>query len=418
MVPLDATNQKRVRVLFVDHTAAWGGGEVALLNLVTRLDRARFDPAVLLFADGPLKQKLDAANIATEVLRLSDSIAKVRKDRLGLGTLLHAIAGVRAMWFILRLANRFRRDRPDLIHTNSLKADLLAGLAGRLAGVPVIWHVRDRISDDYLPRKVVWIFRRLARWVPSQLIANSDATLSTLAASTHSMSGAVIYSGIDPQKANRFASVVHDGTDLVFPTSGNAPASRAFSANCPCIGLIGRISPWKGQHIFIRAAAHVHKTFPQARFFIIGSALFGEDQYEQEIRQLVVELGLSDVVEFTGFRNDIPALLAGLDVLAHGSTTAEPFGQVIIEAMAAGKPVVATRGGGVLEIVVDRVTGILVPMGDAPAMAIAIIELLQDKELRHRMGEAGRARVIERFTIDRTARDVEAVYERLLGVRQ
>ncbi len=142
------------------------------------------------------------------------------------------------------------------------------------------------------------------------------------------------------------------------------------------IGLVGRISPWKGQHIFIRAAALVHQRFREARFFIIGAALFGEDQYEQEIRRLPGELGIEGIVEFSGFRSDVKQAIAELDLVVHASTQGEPFGQVIIEGMAAGKPVVATDGGGVPEIVEDGHTGILVPMGNVQAMADAICQIL------------------------------------------
>ena len=122
----------------------------------------------------------------------------------------------------------------------------------------------------------------------------------------------------------------------------------------------------------------MHRRFPKARFVIIGAALFGEDGYEREIRQLSAQLGLEEVVEFAGFRPDVQCAIAELDLVVHASTTGEPFGQVIIEGMAAGKPVVATNGGGVPEIVEDGQTGILVPMGDAPALAEAICRVLAD----------------------------------------
>jgi glycosyltransferase involved in cell wall biosynthesis len=180
------------------------------------------------------------------------------------------------------------------------------------------------------------------------------------------------------------------------------------------VGLVGRISPWKGQHIFIQAAALVNQRFPHARFFIIGAALFGEDQYEQEVRQLPRQLGIHENVEFSGFRNDIGRAIAELDLLVHASTIGEPFGQVIIEGMAAGKPVVATNGGGVPEIVEDGRTGILVPMADIEAMASAICRILSDPASAKAMGLRARQSVADHFTIEQTARRVEAVYAELL----
>ena len=198
----------------------------------------------------------------------------------------------------------------------------------------------------------------------------------------------------------------HDG----IPASPEPPTA-ARSASGPSIGLVGRLSAWKGQHIFLEAAALVHKRFPRARFQIIGSAMFGEEAYEAEIRQLCVTLGLEECVEFTGFRTDVPALIAQLDILVHASTTGEPFGQVVVEGMMAGKPVVATDGGGVPEIVEDGVTGWLAPMGESAPMAEAILRLLEDPEEAAAMGAAGRQRVLEHFTIELTARRVQEVYE-------
>ena len=125
-----------------------------------------------------------------------------------------------------------------------------------------------------------------------------------------------------------------------------------------------------------------------------------------------------DAVEFTGFRMDVPNLIAGFDVLVHASTIGEPFGQVVIEGMAAAKPIVATNGGGIPEIVIDEVTGLLVPMGDAPAMASAICRVLADPANARRMGQAGRQRALECFTIERTARQAQALYDELLARRR
>jgi glycosyltransferase involved in cell wall biosynthesis len=133
------------------------------------------------------------------------------------------------------------------------------------------------------------------------------------------------------------------------------------------------------------------------------------------MHELARTLGIERSVEFTGFRNDVPDLIRGLDLIVHASTTGEPFGQVIVQGMAAGKPVVATNGGGVPEIVVDGTTGLLVPMDDAPALGAAICKLLAAPETAAAMGKAGRKRVLEHFTIEQSARKVEAVYAEVLA---
>jgi glycosyltransferase involved in cell wall biosynthesis len=382
-----------LRVLFIDHTARWGGGEVALFNLIGQLDRRRVSPAVVLLEDGALRERLEAAGVPVRVLPLAVDVGGVRKDTLGAFSLLRAGAVVEALGCVRRLAAVIREAGVDLVHTNSLKSDVLGGLAGRWAGVPVVWHVRDRISDDYLPRRVAAAFRAACRVLPTAVVANSHATLATLG----------------PGLAGR-SFVVHDGTPL---RAGPVPLGRNGCG--PVIGLVGRLTRWKGQHVFLDAAAAVLRRFPDARFQLIGAAMFGEADYERQLRQQAERLGLNGSVEFCGFRSDVADRIDRLDVLVHASVTGEPFGQVVIEGMMAGRPVVATAGGGVPEIVEDGVTGLLVPMGDAAAMAAAIGRLLADPALSRTMGVAGRARAVDRFTIGRTARGVEAVYERLVA---
>jgi glycosyltransferase involved in cell wall biosynthesis len=391
------------RVLFFDHTAALGGGEIALVNLVRCLNHAKIKPIVVLASQGPLVGRLSAI-ADTHVLPLSPRVTTHRKEKLGLVTLFRVGDALRVLLYIARLARFIRAHKIDVVHTNSLKADIIGGVAARLAGRPVIWHVRDRIEGDYLPRRVVRAFRWLSRVVPNYVVANSAATLRTLRLGKR-VRGTSIPSGIEVRAKT---AVVPDGTDL--GTLAETPNSRSLCR----VGLVGRISPWKGQHIFIQAAALVNQRFPHARFFIIGAALFGEDRYEQEVRRLPRQLGIQDNVEFSGFRNDIGPAIAELDLLVHASTIGEPFGQVIIEGMAAGKPVIATNGGGVPEIVEDGRTGILVPMADVDAMASAICQILSDPVSANAMGIRARQSVADHFTIEQTARRVEAVYAELL----
>jgi glycosyltransferase involved in cell wall biosynthesis len=387
------------RVLFFDHTAAMGGGEIALLNLVRSLNSKEFKAIVLLGEDGPLAERM-LAFAQTEIIPLAPNVAHQQKDKLGLRTLFRFGDILNVVSYIWRLMRFIREQKIDLVHTNSLKADIIGGAAARLASRPVVWHLRDRIEDDYLPKSVVRIFRLLSHVIPNYVIANSAATLRTLHLRKGAR-GASIPSGID---LNGRSAVVHDGTSPEVPSEGDRSRSGIR------VGLVGRISPWKGQEIFIKAAALVNQRFPEAQFLVIGAALFGEDQYDREVRQLPGQLGIRDKVEFTGFRNDIKQAIAELDLLVHASTKGEPFGQVIIEGMAAGKPVVATNGGGVPEIVEDGETGILVPMGNVEAMAEAICQILSDPARAKEMGARARQRVADHFTLEQTARRVEAVY--------
>ena len=384
---------RRIRVLFVNHTAKLGGGEIALRLLIHHLDRTRIDHEVLLFEDGPLTALLRQGS-AVHIVQLPAGIRDARKDSLLSVSTLKKVGGIPlSIW---RVRSAIRKLKIDFVHTNSLKADLVGGIAARLAGKPVIWHIRDRIAPDYLPAKVVAVFRALARLVPVAIIANSRATLESL-----NLPAAATRSG-------GTAHVVHDGVDLSMIPVKPIPMRTSL-----VVGLVGRISPWKGQDVFLRAIQQIRQEVPDVRFEIIGSALFGEEQYERELQDLATQLELDDSVQFCGFVTNIAERIAALDLVVHASTISEPFGQVVIEGMAAGKAVVATRGGGVSEIVEDGVSGLLVAMKDPTALAQAMLLLLKDPVRRAQLGKAARRRVEDKFQIQFTAQKVLRLYQDL-----
>ncbi|MGA2232636.1 MAG: glycosyltransferase family 4 protein [Tepidisphaeraceae bacterium] len=381
------------RVLYLDHTSVLAGGEIALLNLVRALDPNRYVPIVGLLSDGPFAAELKTAGVETHILPSSRALLEARKDSLGGASLLRGGAATAAIGSIFRLKRLIRATRADLVHTNSLKANLLGGIAARLARRPVVWHLRDRISEDYLSPTAARLVRVFSHYLPHHIVANSNATLATL--TTDPALGSVIYSGLD---LSEYLAI--------------APRERAGP---PRVGIIGRLAEWKGQHVFLQAAAEIKNRIPGVTFQIIGSPLFGETDYESRLHQLADSLGIAPITEFTGFRRDIPALLAQLDLLVHASITGEPFGQVVVQAMAAAKPVVATNGGGIPEVVADGQTGLLVPMNDPHAMTDAVCRILGDTALSEAMGQKARQRARDLFTIQRTAAQTMDLYDRLLA---
>ena len=366
-------NAQRLKVVFFDHTAQLGGGEFTLFDIVRSLDPAHYSPLVLLASDGPLNDLCRAHGIETHILPLAPNVLHTRKDSLTSSGLFRP----RIMWniftYAFRLGSFLRKYKAHLVHTNSLKADVLGGFGARLAGVPVIWHVHDRIENEYLPRFAVTTFRRLCRFLPNGIIANSQATMDTLKLPS-SAKTAVAYS-------------VMKTFEL-----GAAGKSLPEPSNLRIVGLIGRISKWKGQHIFIEAISRIRERFSDVRFQIIGAALFGEQTYETEIKTLANDLGLNDCLEFMGFRDDVPDLMSKMCLCVHASISGEPFGQVVLQAMAAGKPVIATDGGGIPEIVVNGETGLLVRMNDVDAMTEAMIALLNNPDYANALGKAGQER--------------------------
>jgi glycosyltransferase involved in cell wall biosynthesis len=381
-------HQPRLKVVYIDHVARMSGGELALLRLIDALPD--IDAHVILGEDGPLRPALETAGATVEVLALDPGARDVRRgDAVALGSV-RAVAITAG--YTLRLARRIRALKPDIVHTNSLKSGYYGSVAARLARVPVIWHLRDRIADDYLPPRAVRLTRLLLRVLPDLVVCNSAETLRT--AGQHVRAGAIVGS-----------PVVHD------PYARREPSLTPRGNNV--VGIVGRIAQWKGQHVFVRALAELRREFPDTRGRVVGSAMFGEDAYEQRLRDLVAELGLADAVHFTGFVEHVEDELAKLDVLVHASVVPEPFGQVVVEGMAAGLPVIATDAGGPAEIITDGVDGLLVAPGDVAALTAALRRLVLDQKLRARLGTAA-TRTVQGFAPEVIGRQMRALYDELL----
>ncbi len=383
---------RRLRVVYLDHCAQLSGGELALLTLVPALHDV--DAHVILGEDGPLVARFLRRGISVEVLALADVARGVSRDRVqpravparGIAT----TAG-----YVLRLALRLRRLRPDVVHTNSLKSALYGGVAARLAGLPVVWHVRDRIAPDYLPPAAVRLVRAMAGRIPHRIVANSRTTLATLGPA--GIDGRVIASPV--RLASNVCRQPHD-----------RPATPLR------VAIVGRLAPWKGQHVFLDAFARAFPHGPE-QAVVIGGSLFGEDTYGASLVTTAKELGLEDRVEFRGFCEDVTAELATVDIVVHASVVPEPFGQVVVEAMATGIPVIAADAGGPAETITDGVNGILCPPGDAVVLAAAIRRLADDPALRDRLAAAGKQRALD-FAPERVARDVMDVYRGLVTTRR
>ena len=178
--------------------------------------------------------------------------------------------------------------------------------------------------------------------------------------------------------------------------------------------VVGRLTPWKGHRDLLRAFADVVKEAPNARLVVVGDCAFWEDAYEVELKQLAEALGIVGVVDWLGFRDDVPEILAACDVFVLPSID-EPFGRVFVEAMACELPTIGTRTGGVPEIVLNGETGLLVAPHDPTDLAAVIVTLCRDADLRRAMGAAGRARAMDQFNVDRTAARVQSLYEELLA---
>lgn len=381
---------ERLRVVYLDHVARLSGGEIALLRLLPHLSHT--NAHVILGEDGLYAKRLAQAGVSVEVLPISPRARELRKDEVRLAA--SGLAGAPAtLAHVARLALRLRELRPDIVHTNSLKAGVYGSLAARAAGVPIVWHARDRIAEDYLPAAAVTLVRRLMRALPAAVIANSDATLQTLGSG----------------RADQLRVVIPDAVRPPWPLPERS------TNGAPTFGMVGRIAPWKGQDLFLRAFA---RAFPggETRAAIVGGPMFGEERYERELAALAASLGIADRVDFRGFRENVWAELAGFDALVHASLTPEPFGQVVLEGMAAGLPVIAPDAGGPASLIRHGDTGMLFAPGDERALAERMRALREDAQARARMGEAAQA-AAKRYRPNVAAAELEELYARVATAR-
>ena len=369
----------RASVLFVDHTGVMGGAQHSLLDIA---EAHREHGAIALLEDGPYAVALASRG--------------VRVIQLGGGAALHGmkktsrIPAVGALVATMRLARKLARiAKPfDLLYANSPKSFLVATLAGAVARKPVIWHLRDILGNGHFSGINSRVVVTAANWGAAHVVANSHATAD-----------AFVHAG----GRRSLVSVVHNGIDaapydrLAADTRAAVRTELGIAQDVFLVGMFSRLHPWKGQTVLLDAIARL----PDVHALIVGGALFsGEAPYESELRSRAGLPSYAGRVHMLGARDDVPRLLAACDVVVHASVLAEPFGRVLVEAMLAGRPVIATRAGGVPEVVTDGETGVLVEPGDARALTDALDALHRDPPRVAHFARQGAAHARRHFSRD------------------
>lgn len=311
----------------------------------------------------------------------------------------------RALWdwvhTAVNIARYARKIGTALLVANTVRTAFYSALAAHLARVPLVWYMRDFWLSEARPR-YLWIDclgKRCLCTAAVHVIANSYATASHLPCSDKLT---VVYNGIEVNEYD--------------PTMNGAWFRRQYGIpeEASVVGMVGRLRPWKGQDRFLRVLARVREIVPAVWGMVVGGNPFAiSDDYPQKLRHLTAELGLEGRVVFTDHLSDVRPALAAMDIFVHPGDP-EPFGLVNIEAMAMARPVVAFAHGALPEIIIDGVTGLLVPAVDESSMAQAILTLLQDPAQRRRLGIAGRKRVQDRFTAAQMVREVNTILERII----
>ncbi|MGA9120890.1 MAG: glycosyltransferase family 4 protein [Bacteroidota bacterium] len=364
-----------MRILLTCFSRSWGGLEIQAVELARQLQARGHETWLACIPDSRLEK--EAAD--HEIRTLPFDVTGYVHPRL--------------VW---RLAKFISRTHLDVIHCQLSKdiATVVPAVKAGMSDVPVLL---TRSMGSYVNKKDP--LHQFTYGNVSLVLAVSSVIRQNVIDTTPMSAEQVIVVpyGID---TSLFSSARTDRTVT--------RKSLGYADSDILVGFVGRFSPGKGHEEFLRAADIARKEDPRLRYLIVGEPSFGEEEYARRVHELHVSLGLQSVVTFAGFRRDVRDLMAAFDIFAFPSH-AESFGIVLIEAMAMERPVVASNCDGVLDIVVDQQTGILVPPKDDAPLARAILRLAQDPALRVRMGSAGRQRVLEQF-------DQQAIIDRIVEI--
>jgi glycosyltransferase involved in cell wall biosynthesis len=405
-----AVTAQRRRVLYVENGIGYGGAVICLRHLVRNLDRTRFEPMVVTGLGGAMYQEIarearwkQIPDRRVDVVSMKRSlVASHWPDRIpGLRWVANQVLArtddvfnflpsfLQTIWTVMRF-------RPHVIHVNNEPlCNRAAVLAGKLMRVPVVAHVRGDQQGSMLMHSLFRLpdyFVAVSRWVSESIgslgVADSRRTY--------------IYDGIELENLN----VRADGA-----------ASRlrcGASQDTFLIGLVGLLIPWKGQRLFLDAAERLVDELPLARFAIVGGTPDECLYFEAELKQRIERSKLNGRVVFTGHVGDMDSVYNGLDVVLSASTSPEPLGTMIIEAMTMARAIVAPDHGGALEMIEDDQTGLLFKAGDADDLAAKIRRLHDEPDLARRLGQNARSKALATFGVEAHARQVEGVYERVL----
>jgi glycosyltransferase involved in cell wall biosynthesis len=377
-----------LRILYVNNSADTYGASRCLARLCQELDRARFEPTVVLPTDGPLVPLLEQAGAKVFV---QSPLSVITRRVFSSWRLIPFLFNVPvAAWQLRKI---IRTHHVDLVHTN-VGTILSSALGARLAGVPHVWHIRDWYGE----------FRGLWSWHRKYILGCSEMVVC--------VSRAIA----DQFPKSPRVTVVHDGFsfhefDIDPARVEEFRAKYNISRERLVVGCIGRIKfVRKGQEFLVRAAAILRNQGVDLALLIVGSPSPGSEDHLPRLRALIDELNLRDRVILTGELADARPAYAVCDIFVLPSAQPEPFGGVVIEAMGMGKPVVATAIGGSLDQIVDGETGFLVPPGNPTALADKILTLAENPELMKRMGEAGMERARTHFDVRQMVEKLEAIY--------
>lgn len=384
------TPSRKTRILYVNHTGNMSGAEKVLVEILRGLDYGRYEPAVICPSQGALAAEVLGLGVEQHPLQPITARFARRPDLL-----LRSIAPIfRA---VVELRKTIRTLAPDLIHANSVRAGIVATLAATGTGKPVIWHVHDTLPS-HPGSSVIRVLALLAR--RTQAIAVSRAAARGFCGSL---------------PLAKKVKTIHNGVDLSkFPVKQAGDSafreSIGISPQDFLVCAVGQICARKGLLELIDALGQIRKRAPDVHLAIVGRVVFHhEAEYLKALHVAAAAAGVEDRVHFTGEMHNVPPVLQAADLLVLNSHD-EPFGLVLIEAMASGTPVLATRVGGIPEIISDSENGWLVEKGDTAGLASKLLELSRDREQLLQIAYRAYCATARNFSIERFQRDLSQFY--------
>lgn len=393
--------KKRILYIESNRDGTVGGSYYSLFYLVRGLNKDLYQPVVMFYENNPLIGKF--RKLAIEVVvydHYSPSDGRIRNFSDFIKFFPRLVRDV--LWGHFKITKKLDEINPDIVHLNNSYAinhDWV--LACKRRGVKIIAH--DRGTRPPASFQTRFFVRFL-----DAIISVSDSYLKY-----------VTEQKLKPKKACRVYNGL-DATEFVRHCSLEQKKQIRRNLNVSSgdilIGMVGNIDYWKGQIVLVNAMSLVVKRFKNVKVALVGKTARGAEKYEEEIRACISRHGLSDNIIFTGYRDDIAALLNAFAIFVHASVEPEPFGRVILEAMAMKKPIVATNSGGSPELIVNGESGLLVPMDDEGAMANAILTYLNDRQKADEFGINAWIRLQDKFSIEKMVSGIEDIYQEILPV--
>ena len=375
---------KKTTILYImDTFTNLAGAEKNLYEVVTLLDKKKYKPIVYILSSGKVIHILEQKDISTRDLGIK------------------RIYGFKALREGIKLIKFIKKEKVKIVVTYHEGSDFWGGMIAKLAGVPVI--ISSRRDMGYkLKKRHIFFYKLINNFIFDKIITVSEAVKNILIEKQNILPKKIntIYNGVEINKFSKKQDILGIKKEL------------GFKSIAPVVGIIAGLRPIKGHKYFLEAASIVLKEIPEVQFLIVGYIF--KNVGKDNPLEVAKKLRITDNVVFTGERSDIPELLSVMDISVLSSLS-EGFSNTILESMAAGKPVVATNVGGNPEVVSDNETGILVPPANSQMLAKAMLYLLKNKELAQKMGEAGRKRIEEFFSLKRMTENTEKLYDVLLS---